>query len=143
VLYLPNTLIVQRRPLWGTDTDSAAAEADAAADDWHEGARTLILRELQHLPFHVSPRAVSETPMTPLVMPGKYIPRFRWFPWLFKQLVGVRRFGRIAWPEPGFIAKLYADITDADRCQRGPTGKPLYKLTPFVPFLTLQEWKEK
>jgi len=75
-------------------------------------------------------------------MPGKYIPRFRWFPWLFKRLVGMRRFNRIAWPEPGLTAKLHAHITDDDKCQRGPTGAPLHKLTPLVPFLTMREWKK-
>lgn len=37
--------------------------------------------------------------------------------------------------------KLPEDITDDDMCQRGPTGKPLYRLTPLVPFQTMAEWR--
>ncbi|MBU2048631.1 MAG: hypothetical protein KKH61_06605, partial [Gammaproteobacteria bacterium] len=31
-------------------------------------------------------------------------------------------------------------ITDLDRCQRGPNGRPLVRVTPGVPFQTMQEW---
>lgn len=37
--------------------------------------------------------------------------------------------------------KLPEDIHDDDRCQRGPNGKPLHRVTPLVPFQTLAEWK--
>lgn len=36
--------------------------------------------------------------------------------------------------------KLPADITDEDSCQRGPDGAPLRRVTPLVPFQTMNEW---
>ena len=38
--------------------------------------------------------------------------------------------------------KLHSDITDDDQCQRGPTGDPLARVTPGVPYLTRKEWEE-
>lgn len=37
--------------------------------------------------------------------------------------------------------KLHKDITEQDCCQRGPDGLPLLRVTPFVPFKTLEEWR--
>lgn len=42
----------------------------------------------------------------------------------------------------GDLVKLFVDILDSDRCQRGPSGRPLFCYTPGVPFLTLQEWND-
>ena len=75
-----------------------------------------------------------------LVAPGRYI-RLRWWH-MRKTLCGIRRHRRIALPEPGMLFKLYADITDDDRCQRGPDGVPLGKLTPFVRFTTAREFSQ-
>jgi hypothetical protein len=37
--------------------------------------------------------------------------------------------------------KLPADITDEDSAQRGPDGKPLVRVTPLVPYQTMEEWR--
>ncbi|MFH0982005.1 MAG: hypothetical protein V2A79_10740 [Planctomycetota bacterium] len=34
-------------------------------------------------------------------------------------------------------------IVDEDRCQRGPNGRPLVRVTPGVPYLTRKEWEAK
>ena len=39
--------------------------------------------------------------------------------------------------------KLHADITDEDIAQRGPDGKPLPRVTPWVPYTTLKEWDKQ
>jgi len=49
----------------------------------------------------------------------------------------------ITWLLSSAVIKLPKDILDTDKCQRGPTGKPLSKVTPLVPFVTLKEWQEK
>ena len=78
--------------------------------------------------------------MSPRIVPGVWVRRWWWCPF-FKKLVGCRRFGRyLIIPDPDTQLKLWEDITDDDRCQRGPTGEPLRKLTPFVPYQTLKEW---
>ena len=32
-------------------------------------------------------------------------------------------------------------LDENDKCQRGPNGKPLTRLTPAVPFQTYSEWE--
>ena len=39
----------------------------------------------------------------------------------------------------GVGIKLPSDINDDDRCQRGPDGTPLHRVTPLVPWLTKAE----
>ena len=39
--------------------------------------------------------------------------------------------------------KLWENITDEDMCQRGPDGRPLPKVTPFVYFETKAEWADR
>ncbi|MFH0982010.1 MAG: hypothetical protein V2A79_10765 [Planctomycetota bacterium] len=34
-------------------------------------------------------------------------------------------------------------IVDEDRCQRGPNGRPLARVTPGVPYLSKAEWEAK
>lgn len=43
----------------------------------------------------------------------------------------------------GFEVACMDDITDEDKCQRGPQGMPLPRFTPGVPFKTLAEWKAR
>jgi len=39
------------------------------------------------------------------------------------------------------VVKLHSNITDDDPCQRGPTGDPLGRVTPGVPYFTKKEWE--
>ena len=36
--------------------------------------------------------------------------------------------------------KLWEDITMDDKCQRGPNGDPLPRVTPGVPYQTMEQW---
>ncbi len=97
--------------------------------------------------------------MTRIVVPGKYV-RLEWWHlrrtlvgirrpihvmpkwWQLKRTrTGMRRIERILRPDPAILVKLWKDITDEDWCQRGPDGKPLGKITPFVSFLDAESWK--
>jgi len=75
------------------------------------------------------------------VIPGE-LRRLKWWHW-WKTMVGIRRFGKCKLPTPGYEFKLYKDITDEDACQRGPDGKPLYKITPLCWYWTLEEWQNR
>lgn len=39
------------------------------------------------------------------------------------------------------VLKQREEITEHDLCQRGPDGLPLHRVTPLVPYLTLEQWK--
>ena len=39
-----------------------------------------------------------------------------------------------------YALKMWKHIGPKDKCQRGPDGKPLYRVTPFVCFSTYDEW---
>jgi hypothetical protein len=72
----------------------------------------------------------------PYVVPGRLEKRIvRW------PLARTEGTAEMLFDDPACRVKLLSEITDGDRCQRGPDGKPLPRWTPLESCMTLAEWQ--